>query len=306
MSDPVTAQFVERKHCIACGSGRLVTLSSGRFDSGPLQQFIANDPWGEHPAPFLVGKPWALVACEDCGQAFHRYILDEQWNERRFSRWMSHEAIQAFEKDFVTPAWRMQVGSRNTSHVLQLERLTRQLRSGSNAVRLLDFGCGYGDFLAMCSLYGFETCGVDRAAARRGNNRVPNVVESIDEARSQAPFHVVTLFEVLEHLDDPGAVLSQLSQLLAHGGILVLETPDCTDVQDIVSRQDYLCVHPLEHINAFTPETLRKFAERFGFEHIKKPMSMVTSDADQLIKSTGRFVLMPLLKQTTQLYFRKG
>src|SRR5689334_13411717 len=81
-----SAKFRERHECIGCGSVRLDEVCSGRYDEGPVEQFIASDPWGEHPAPFLVGQRWSYVRCNDCEQAFHRYILTPEWNERRFSR----------------------------------------------------------------------------------------------------------------------------------------------------------------------------------------------------------------------------
>jgi hypothetical protein len=61
------------------------------------------------------------------------------------------------------------------------------------------------------------------------------------------------------------AGLEMLRARLVPGGILVLETPDCSGITGIVSRRDYDNIHPLEHINGFTPATLRKMAERLGF-----------------------------------------
>jgi 2-polyprenyl-3-methyl-5-hydroxy-6-metoxy-1,4-benzoquinol methylase len=304
MAHDIRANFIERKHCIACGNENLTGLANGSFDQGSVERFIAEDPWGEHPAPFLQGKPWALVECQSCHQMFHRYILDAEWNERRFSRWMSHEAIQQFESIHKPPGYDFRAGTSLTSHVLQIEHLTRGLR-GNSPVKVLDFGCGYGQFLAMCSLYGFDACGVDRATAKLENNRFARVFPEISDARSYAPFHVITLFEVLEHLDDPAEILADLSGLLMTGGLLVLETPDCTGVKDISSRDDYLRAHPLEHINAFTPQTLRAMAERHGFLPIKKPVSIVAGDAKRLAKSAVKRALSRLLKPTTQMYFRK-
>ena len=64
-----SAQFIERKTCIQCGDSQLLEIGSGHFDEGAVQRFIAADPWGEHPAPFLVGKRWSYVKCSACAQA---------------------------------------------------------------------------------------------------------------------------------------------------------------------------------------------------------------------------------------------
>ncbi len=298
-----SAQFVERAACIACGSSSLTQLSSGLFDDKPLYDFLLADPWGENPIPFLLGNRWSFVQCSDCNQAFHKYILAPDWNERRFSKWMSQEAIEAFERRLNTPDRKFNKGVQNTKHVLQLEYLTRSLR-GKEPVRLLDFGCGYGDFIAMCDLYGFEAYGIDRSSARRENGQFERIFPDLKDL-GNSEFHVITLFEVLEHLDDPKSLLDVLKGHLVKGGILVLETPDCSGVKGITSHDDYGRIHPLEHINAFTPETMRRFAESLGFLSIKKPVSHVTTDRRRVVKTEIKRMISGVMRTNTQQYFQK-
>ena len=304
MNDIETAIFSERVSCISCGGKKLSELSAGRFDAGAVKRFIEEDPWGENPAPFLRGRQWSYVACQDCGLAFHRYILAPEWNERRFSKWMSQEAIEAFEKPFKTPANEFRKAASFTAHALQIEQLTRGIR-GAEAPRVLDFGCGYGGFLSMCSMYGFEAWGVDRSAAKRDNATFARVFSEIEDIAGMAPFHALTLFEVLEHLDDPRGLMMRLRDLLAPGGVLVLETPDCSGVRGIETRYDYSKIHPLEHINGFTPKTLKRFAARLGFMPIRPGFGCVTCDPKKIVKTVAKRLLGPVMKPTTQLYFRK-
>lgn len=297
------ATFSERITCISCGNTNLKELSSGRFDEGVVSQFINEDPWGEHPAPFLKGKQWSYVSCQDCDMAFHRYILTPEWNERRFSKWMSQSAIEAFEKPLKTSMHTFNIASSFTLHVLRIEKLTRSAREGA-ATRLLDFGCGYGDFLTMCSLYGFYAVRVDRSSAKRDNGSFAKVFAEIEDVTALGPFHAVTLFEVLERLDDPKSLLRRLSELLAVEGILVLETPDCSNVYNIETRIEYSKIHPLEHINGFTPHTLNRFAVNLGFTNITKPPSCVSSDLQNAGKYFAKHMLRKILRPTTQMYFR--
>ena len=304
MNSTETAVFFERTACISCSGNKLRELSSGLFNEGLVERFIKEDPWGEHPAPFLKGNRWSYVRCQDCELSFHRHILTPEWNERRFSKWMSQEAIEAFEKRFKTSANEFRKASSQTAHVLQIEQLTRKLR-GSAAPRLLDFGCGYGSFLTMCSMYGFDAVGVDRSSAKRENGSFTKVFAEIEEVAAMAPFHALTLFEVLEHLDDPHNLMLKLRDLLAPGGVLVLETPDCSGVIDIETRSDYYKIHPLEHINGFTPKTLKRFADRLGFSYITKPVSSVACDFKKMGKALTKNMLRSVLKPTTQMYFVK-
>jgi 2-polyprenyl-3-methyl-5-hydroxy-6-metoxy-1,4-benzoquinol methylase len=298
-----SAQFAERSACINCGRERLEEVCSGRYDEGPVEAFIASDPWGEHPAPFLIGKRWAYVRCEECSQAFHRYILTPEWNERRFSKWMSQEAIAKFESKLRTPTRLLGKGINHAMHAMRLEALTRDLR-GDQPLRVLDFGCGYGDFLSVCASFGFDATGVDRSTARR-ENAVVEILPEISELRGRN-FHALTLFEVLEHLDNPRGVMEELAPLVAPGGVLVLETPNCDGVTRIETRQEYLKIAPMEHINGFTPATLQAFAERLGFKRIKPPTAWVTADLGRVARNLMKGILSPVRKDTTQQYFKRA
>lgn len=296
------AVFAERKNCINCQSASLGELARGRYLDEPLRGFLAADPWGVDPLQFLQVAQWSLVRCNDCAQVFHRLILDEEWNARRFAEWMSVEAIQEFEarlhaKD---PMRRFAKETQHTQHILRLEKLTRPLR-GSQPVRLLDFGCGWGDFLSSCQRFGFDCVGVDRSTARRENS-VLRIAPSL--AAVAGPFHAVTLFETLEHLDSPATILKAVHPLMAEGGVLVLETPDCKGAAGITSHRDYLLLHPLEHINAFTHETLTSMAARCGFEAVSRPAVHVTAEVSRVIKAIVKN-LVGKGERSTQLYFRK-
>lgn len=300
------AQFVERTQCITCASRRLTELSSGRYMDEPLARFIRNDPGGEKVLPFLQSARWALVRCDDCKQVFHKHILNNDWNERRFSEWMDAASIQEFEARSTQgreAEIKFATASSYVSHILRIEKLTRAMRPNREAVRLLDFGCGWGGFLKACDLFGFEAVGVDRATPRIEGAAVP-VFPSLQAIGSHQSFHAITLFEVLEHLDEPLTMLTELAGYIMPGGILVLETPDCSGVTDIRSEHDYYKIHPLEHINAFTHDTLVSNARRAGFDEIAQGTAYVTAEYRGAVKSTAKHLLRRD-GRSTQVYFRR-
>jgi len=157
----------------------------------------------------------------------------------------------------------------------------------------------------MCRCFGFHAVGVDRSEARKEKNLLPIFAELDDvKLRDGTPYHAITLFEVLEHLHEPLPVLKQLRKFAAKGAILVLTTPDCSGVRGINNYHDYRMINPLSHINGFTPDTLKNIATRAGFVSIVPATPYVTVDAVRVAKRTARLVLSPVLKQSTQLYFR--
>ena len=303
ISPPPQATFIERANCINCESGRIAVIARGKYIDQPLLGFINADPWGTNPVPYLKDAEWILVQCADCHQNFHKRILSPEWNEKRFSEWMSAEAILEFEKRLGNAAARhFENGRELVAHALRIEKLTRIIRRVDEPVRVLDFGCGWGQFLAVCQQFGFDVAGVDRSEARRGRSPVPIFAELSDVT---GQFHAITLFEVLEHLDNPSVTLRELSPFLAPGGILILETPDCSGITGIHSLSDYHKIHPLEHINAFTHETLKSIAERAGFRCIARGSAQVTADLARVIRTEAKHVL-GRDGRSTQLYFVKG
>jgi 2-polyprenyl-3-methyl-5-hydroxy-6-metoxy-1,4-benzoquinol methylase len=304
----LSAEFIERDRCVACGSDHLIEVASGRFADEPLRSFLEKDPWGESPLPYVEHERWHLAACMACGQKFHRRVLSSYWNEVRFTTWITNEAIQRFAEPVDTPAWRFELGRAYAAHVLRIEKATRPLR-GDRPVRLLDFGCGGGEFLWMCKSFGFDAHGIDRSLPRRRGVEGIHVVPDLESLRTApggaSSFHAVTLFEVLEHLDAPYETLVSLCGLLAPGGLLVLETPDCTGVEGIRTEREYRQIHPLDHINAFTPSSLRAIARRSGFRPIRPPAAHVTTELRRVARAGVRRAI-DLLRPRTQAYFVKA
>lgn len=297
------AEFLQREVCIACGSRSLKTIASGLFGDEPLRSFLAADPWGTSPLPFIESERWNLVACVGCGQRFHGRILAPAWDERRFEEWMGPATREfelrrgaGFDSGF-------RKGQMNVAHVLRLEALTRGLRRGT-PVRFLDFGCGWGQFPATAALFGFEAFGIDRDAHRRRDAsagfRVSARLEDLD-----GQFHAASMIEVLEHLVDPMSVLRALHSRLLPGAFLIVETPNCQGVRGIATMAEYRAVHPLDHLNAFTPTSLRRFVERAGFTVINPPPAHVTTDVARLARTLVKGVLAPL-RPTTEIYCQRA
>jgi len=96
--------------------------------------------------------------------------------------------------------------------------------------RILDAGCGTGGNLKFLSRFG-EVTGVeldDDAAVLARERGAWNVLKgSLPDKMpfAEQQFDLIVLLDVLEHIDDDGASLHTLQNLLAPGGYLVLTVP---------------------------------------------------------------------------------
>ncbi|MBI1922666.1 class I SAM-dependent methyltransferase [Candidatus Poribacteria bacterium] len=97
--------------------------------------------------------------------------------------------------------------------------------------RVLDIGCGAGEFLAACQMEGYQATGVDfdRKAIEiaRSVYGLNVQCQSIEEflLNNDQMFGAITMFDVLEHVEAPVTTLSMLQSKLAPTGYLIVRVP---------------------------------------------------------------------------------
>lgn len=149
--------------------------------------------------------------------------------------------------------------------------------------RLLDVGCFTGDFLEVLLEGGADAYGVElqAEAAAIAQARWPGRVfqHNIDRAIPELPegsLEVVTLMAVIEHVQQPLALLHRIRELLRHGGWLFLETPDASSWPASLSRRFWPPLAPIEHLHLFSKSAMKRALTDAGFEvvslrpHIKR------------------------------------
>lgn len=101
--------------------------------------------------------------------------------------------------------------------------------------RVLDIGCGGGLFLSALAAEGAQVTGVElndaRAAyawSRHGLEVVKRPIEDAYWRKREGTYDLVTLWDVIEHVNYPLATLRAAVRMLAPGGTLLIDTP-CRD-----------------------------------------------------------------------------
>ncbi|HTA12509.1 MAG TPA: class I SAM-dependent methyltransferase [Solirubrobacteraceae bacterium] len=147
--------------------------------------------------------------------------------------------------------------------------------------RVLDVGCGEGRFTAELVRAGASAVGVDVAEEplRRARARHPQLdVRLIDGdgpwQLEDASFDVVWAGEVLEHVLDTAAWLSEARRVLRSGGNLLVTTPGhgrATLLGLALSRRAFAAhFDPLgDHVRFYSRQTLTGLIEQFGFESVR-------------------------------------
>jgi SAM-dependent methyltransferase len=140
--------------------------------------------------------------------------------------------------------------------------------------RLLEVGCGAGFFLKAAERAGWEVEGIELSeeASRFAIERLQlSIRREPAESSSIAPgsFEAAAMFDVIEHLFDPRAVLSAIARALAPGGTLVISTPNIESASRYVLGIEWAVLSPLEHVYYFSEDSLRRLLEATGFSQVR-------------------------------------
>jgi SAM-dependent methyltransferase len=139
---------------------------------------------------------------------------------------------------------------------------------GAAKKRLLDVGCGSGAFARLMSKRGYQAVGVEPFSLGRPveeeNLRLVRAPLA-EVARTLGRFDVITMWHVLEHVDDPKALLGEVGELLEEGGVLVVSVPNFESWQSEVFKGGWFHLDPPRHVTHFTRATLLPLLEETGF-----------------------------------------
>jgi SAM-dependent methyltransferase len=135
--------------------------------------------------------------------------------------------------------------------------------------RLLDFGCGQGDFLVEAAAAHWQPTGMEFSedAVTLCHQRGLSVTQGARAVTAFAGgcFDVVTAFEVLEHLRNPGDLFQDAACLLEPGGLLYITTPNYNSLLRFLERDRFAMVAYPDHLCLFTSGSLRRLAARHNF-----------------------------------------
>ncbi len=143
--------------------------------------------------------------------------------------------------------------------------------------RVLDVGCADGQFLARAAALGHTVTGVDfspddiQTCRSRGFEAyVADLSRRNALVDSNRRFDVITLFQVIEHLEAPDLVFEQLGNLAAPGASLMLGCPSARRYTrafvhgDSAGSSDFWDSPP-QHSLRWTPAALEAFTARHGW-----------------------------------------
>jgi ubiquinone/menaquinone biosynthesis C-methylase UbiE len=152
------------------------------------------------------------------------------------------------------------------------------LREANPGERVLDLGCGAGRFVAALRNAGADPVGVElaEAALQRARRNVPGADLRLVAPGGSLPLghgevDLVWCSEVLEHVPDTLAFLTEIRRVLRRGGRLLVTVPDHGRFKRTLLALAHYDAHydPLgEHVRFYTRRSLTRALHGTGFEDV--------------------------------------
>lgn len=140
------------------------------------------------------------------------------------------------------------------------------------AIKVLDFGSGNGNFLAILSALGVENaCGFDfdQKAAQCAIEQGYTCFTSFNEFENNK-YDYIFLNHVIEHLPDPKGTIKRLLQLLTENGKIIIRTPNSGSLLAMYFKVQWRGWETPRHLNIFNHKSIKMFNDLEENFEVKK------------------------------------
>ncbi|MFH1772352.1 MAG: class I SAM-dependent methyltransferase [Candidatus Omnitrophota bacterium] len=197
------------------------------------------------------GYNYRIVRCLKCGVVFMNPRPDSESNINLYQEGYYH-FDPCVDKDHIKQA------------VFHQNLIAKHISRGT----ILDIGCDKGFFLELCKQAGMDVHGIDvsKQACDFSRKKSLNVrcARAEQTGFDNSYFDAVTLWQTIEHVRVPAAVLNEINRILKPGGLIFIETPNINSIFYKFYRRFWLGFNHF-HMFYFSPKTIIDFLEPAGF-----------------------------------------
>jgi len=208
---------------------------------------------------------WNLVKCRECSLI---YVNPRPIQGGPLDKLYTHYSDDTYSEKINSYISDKPLG------MLKARRLLHNIKRFKKNGRILDIGFGAGYFLLAAQDLGYEPFGVDTsqifydyAKDELGLNVSLGTIHQAYYPDNY--FDVITMFNVLSHLDTPIHDFSEINRILKKDGLLVLETGNSGDLTKVVAEKYKLAWDAPEHLYWYSKDNLRELLRKTNFQLIK-------------------------------------
>ncbi len=237
MNNPQQADM-EYPVCLICDSG-------------------ARHPYLRVTNRFNTSQTFQLVQCLDCQFVY----LCPRPSENRIGQYYPESDYLPHQTKASSVSAKAYQAVRVFNNRYKRHLIERFIRKG----RILDYGCGTGEFLKEMKKSGWDTVGFEPApaAAQMARDHGLRLIDKLTELPPNVS--VITLWHVLEHVHAARHLLQQFHDHLDPEGLLCIAVPNRTCLDAKIFKQNWVAYDAPRHLYHFSPADLEKLLSDCGF-----------------------------------------
>jgi 2-polyprenyl-3-methyl-5-hydroxy-6-metoxy-1,4-benzoquinol methylase len=220
---------------------------------------------GEELPTAFRSLSFCFIECASCGLVYLRERPDAEDVALYYPE--TYKCFQSFDqRGFIMKKLARAVASG------KLRRIAGFMPRGNNT--LLDYGCGSGTWLVLLKELGctYSMIGTDitvgplQELGKRGIEAYPCDETTLARHIKPESIGVVHMFHVIEHLPHVDRTLESIRKVLIPGGVLIGQTPNVASLGRRFWGDLWYQWHAPQHLVLFSDETLKRHAQKAGFE----------------------------------------
>lgn len=216
---------------------------------------------------FLSGENFSLFRCSKCEFVFTQ---DHPGKENISSYYKSEDYVSHSNtrEGIVNKLYHLSRGYMLGRKRKLIQKLTKR-KTGN----ILDVGSGTGFFLNHMKEHGWDVTGIEPSEEGRKFCRDQFALEIQDEKTlftlDKDSYDVVTLWHVLEHVQDVDDYMIKVRSILKKDGILIIALPNCNSLDAAIYKEKWAAYDVPRHLWHFTPLSFKKLATKYQFQLLK-------------------------------------
>jgi len=154
------------------------------------------------------------------------------------------------------------IKSISTSRKIRIGQNSLSKNTPQNKPRLLDVGCGTGDFLYSCLKKGWQINGIENNKNAKNNSRTEVssfIFDDFEFLKSQPErFDIITMWHSLEHIIDLKQTIVDMKKLLTNKGVIVVACPNHKSFDAIFYKESWAAYDLPRHLWHFDKDSISK------------------------------------------------
>lgn len=212
---------------------------------------------------FATGEFFEIYECKECGFVFTQGVPDEKEIGKYYQSptYISHSNTKKGVVDKLYHIVRHIMLRRKVNLVKKLTLL----RTG----KLLDYGAGIGYFADAMQKSGWHVTAIEKSAQAREHAKQNLGIEILPEESlselEDGSFNAVSLWHVMEHIQNLDLFWEHLWRILDDSGIAIIAVPNNSSYDAEYYREHWAAYDAPRHLWHFTHSTIMKLGDKHGF-----------------------------------------